>query len=144
MRCFDQIQDEVVDTLYYNRAVEYSGKLGATQPLTLLILYDTVIQHGFGPDPDGLPALVQRTNAVLNDPTVSEQEWNSEFLSQRRRVLDYANSPATRAVWAESVGRVDTLQDLVAQGNTQLEGSIVIDTWGTTFILKAGKAGEQQ
>jgi len=133
---FRAVQDRVVDTLYYNQAVEYGAKAGATQALSLLILYDTIIQHGGGMDPDGLPALINQTNAVLQGSNYSEQEWNTEFLKQRRRVLNYASSPGTRAVWAQSVGRVDTLQSLVDEGNVHLEGSIAISTWGTAFILE--------
>jgi chitosanase len=140
---FKTAQDQVVDTLYYNRAVSYSGRVGATQALSLLILYDAVIQHGFGADPDGLPALIKRTNTVLIGSAFSEQQWNSEFLKQRRRTLSYSSSSSTRSVWAESVGRVDTLQTLVNEGNVHLKGGFVIDTWGTSFVLEAIQNSEQ-
>lgn len=132
---FRSAQDQVVDSLYYQPVVDISARVGVTQALSLLILYDTAIQHGIGQDPDGLPALIMRTKRALASVGVSEKQWATEFLRQRRITLNNASSLSTQAVWAESIGRVDTLQLLVDEGNVELLGGFVIDTWGTAFIV---------
>jgi len=134
---FRQVQDEVVNQLYYNNAVTHTRDIPATHALSLLILYDTIIQHGDGTDPDGLPALIRRTRKILKGADVTEKQWNTEFLKQRRLTLSHASSRSTRKVWAESVGRVDTLQALVDSENNHLHKRIDINTWGTAFSIKA-------
>ena len=56
------------------------------------------------------------------------------FLSPglRAQHLSFAADPSTRAVWAESVGRVDTLRDL-------LDRSIVTLDTGFTAIAFGGE-----
>ena len=135
---FRKVQDEVVDDMYYQRALVYAKKIGADQPLTLLFLYDAIIQHGFGSDPDGLPELIRCTTQKLDGAPkdgIDEAVWSQQFLELRREVLRSARNSATRAVWAESVARVNTLMQLLEAGNNQLDQTIVINPWGTEFIL---------
>jgi chitosanase len=58
---FRRVQDEVVDELYYQPSVTYSNQLGLRTVLARAAIYDTIIQHGAGEDPDGLPAILERT-----------------------------------------------------------------------------------
>jgi hypothetical protein len=66
-------------------------------------------------DPDGLPALIMSTKRALAGAGVSEKQWATEFLKQRRMTLSNANSQSTQAVRAESIGPVDTLRIHVNQ-----------------------------
>src|SRR5262249_19766743 len=60
---FLAVQDEVVDETYYRPAVRRWQDLGLRTPLSLVAIYDTIIQHGEGDDPDGLPAVICRAVA---------------------------------------------------------------------------------
>jgi chitosanase len=131
-------QDGVVEELYYRPAMDRAEQVGATLPLTLAILYDTAIQHGDGPDPDGLAALISETTGMLGgDPAagVGEERWTRTFLDVRRRHLADAADPATRRVWAQSVDRVDALRDLLDGGADALDAPFVLDVQGGTFRI---------
>lgn len=135
---FRQAQDDVVDSLYLNKAKRYAKRLGISTPLGLLILTDSIIQHGFGSDPDGLPALIKRTSRKVGGTparTVSEYTWLSEFLMCRRLTLESASNYASRKVWAESTGRIDTLEQLLESGLWGLDQEVVVNPWGTVFSL---------
>jgi chitosanase len=110
----------VVEATYFGPAVARAGALGLRTPLGLAILYDTIIQHGEGNDPDGLPALIKRTNKRLrSSPATGLDEglWLNTFLRIRRADLRNPSNEATRREWANSVPRVDVLGGLLAQGN---------------------------
>jgi chitosanase len=128
---FRAVQDEVVDEEYYQPAVEHWRALGLKTPLALVELYDANIQHGPGDDPDGLPAMIDRTVAqVGGSPAtgVDETEWVYAFLDVRRATLENASDPATREAWAQSVYRVEIVVEIADTGNFAFSGPIVIDT----------------
>ena len=94
-------------------------------------MYDAIIQHGDGDDPDGLSALLTRTAARVGGTPltgVNEHAWLDAFLHVRREDLAHAFDPATRVAWAESVARVDVFLAIAAAGNYALNGPIVIDS----------------
>src|SRR4030095_14728228 len=96
----------------YRPAMAAADQLGVKTALARAVLYDTIIQHGDGEDPDGLPALIARTEKEVGGSPktgVDEQLWLSTFLKLRRSTLANASDPATREAWAESVSRVDVL-----------------------------------
>ena len=134
---FRAVQDEVVEDLYYRPAVKYWKALGLKTPLGLLILYDTIIQHGDDNDPDGLPALIRRTIERAGGAPgadLPESEWLALFLQTRREDLAHSFDADSRAVWAESVSRCDILSDLLRKENYGLRGSLTIrpyDVWVT-------------
>jgi chitosanase len=128
---FRAAQDQVSDLLYYRPAVVQARKLGIQNPLSLAVLYDTIIQHGNGTDPDGLPALIKRTNQRARGTPrggVEEDFWLATFLVVRRQDLLRAFNPETRAEWRASARRVDALQALLSAGNLTLDGPIVVNT----------------
>ncbi len=128
---FRQIQDEVVDRLYYYVAMDYCRDLGLKTPLAKAVIYDTIIQHGDGDDPDGLPALIAKMEMeVGGNPLtgVDEELWLESFLQVRRNCLEYADNEETREVWSESVGRVDVFMAIAESGNYDLNPPIEIDT----------------
>jgi chitosanase len=135
---FREVQDEVVDDEYYWPSVDHAGALGLSFPLSLLNLYDACIQHGDGDDPDGLPAIIERTTAQAGGSPaegIDEDDWLEAFMDIRRSVLLDPYDPDTAEEWAESVGRVDALIEIFQSGNVMLEPPIVINPWGTEFTL---------
>ncbi|HEX7974359.1 MAG TPA: chitosanase [Anaerolineales bacterium] len=128
---FRSVQDDVVDELYYQPAMKHADELGLQTALARAALYDAIIQHGDGSDPDGLPALLQRAAAAAGGAPaqgVDEKDWLQAFLKMRRDDLAQAFDPATRDEWAQSVGRVDVFSQIAASGNYDLHGPIVINT----------------
>ncbi len=127
---FRGVQDQVVDETYYRPAIKRAIGLGLQDALSKAVLYDTIIQHGEGEDPDGLPELIQRTSAQVGGTPatgVDEHVWVQAFLQVRRMTLANAFDPSTRRAWAESVSRVDVLQDIVMAGNWNLSGPFNVD-----------------
>lgn len=135
---FRDVQDEVVDDEYYWPAVDHADELGLTFPLGLLTLFDTCIQHGDGEDPDGLPAIIDRTTTQMSGTPaegVDESDWLRAFMDIRRAVLLNPSDPDTREAWAESVGRVDALIAILESGNVMMVPPITINPYGTEFTL---------
>lgn len=135
---FRKTQDAIVDQFYYQPSVQYSNDLGLHTALARAAVYDTIIQHGGGNDPDGLPAILERTSqAVGGTPTegVDEKVWLDSFLTQRRETLMNPNDDKTRDVWRESVGRCDVFRALAKRGNYDLKGAIVINSGGYNNVL---------
>jgi chitosanase len=127
---FRSIQDEVLDEWYFQPAMEWADQVGIQTALGKAILYDTIIQHGNGDDPDGLPALIAETERRMGGTPktgINEKKWISTFLDVRRADLEYAHNPETREEWAESVGRVYSLMQLVKSGNFDLDGPFTIE-----------------
>jgi chitosanase len=126
---FRQAQDDLQDELYYRPAARYAATLGLKTALARALVYDTLLMHGDGDDPDGLPALLEQARkAAGGTPAagVDETAWFSAFLRIRRAVLAHAHDPATRKAWAEAVGRADVFRTLAEQGNWDLHGPIVL------------------
>jgi len=126
---FCQAQDELQDKLYYQPSATLADSLGLKTALARAAIYDTLLMHGAGDDPDGLPALLEHTRKdVGGTPAtgVDEAKWLSAFLRLRRAVLAHAQNPESRDVWAKSVGRVDVFRTLADQGNWDLQGPIVL------------------
>ena len=128
---FRSVQDTVVDELYYRPSVAYSDSLCLETALARAVLYDTIIQHGDGDDPDGLPALLKRTeDKVGGTPKtgIDEKTWLNSFLAIRRADLAHSYDESTRETWAESVSRCDVFSFIAESGNYNLDGPIVINT----------------
>lgn len=129
---FRKAQDQVVDELYYKPAMKWANRIGVTTPLTLAFLYDTIIQHGEGTDPDGFPALIKRaTQRAGGDPKSGVDEkrkWTPAFIEERRKTLAHAHNTDTRVEWAKSVDRADFFKELVRKGSWDLKGPIRVKT----------------
>ena len=127
-----------MNQFYYAPSVAYSDELGLKTPLARAVLYDTVVMHGDGDDPDGTAALLARTQeAVGGTPAsgVDEATWLSAFLQTRKADLLNPFDPATQQVWAEAAGRVDVFEALAASGNYDLRGPIVVNTAGYEGVI---------
>jgi chitosanase len=136
---FHEAQDTVADQLYYEPAVQEARKNGLTTALSVAVVYDTAVQHGVDSGPDGLTALIDRTNSAMGGSPladgVEESEWLHEFLEARRATLENPDNSATARVWKASVGRVNALEALLEQGNTTLDTPLTINPWGTPHTL---------
>ncbi len=135
---FRKAQDTISDQFYYQPSVKYSNELGLHTALARAVVYDTIIQHGGGDDPDGLPAILERTSqSVGGTPSegVNEKVWLYSFLTERQATLTNPNDEKTREVWRDSVGRCDVFRTIANRGNYDLQGVIVIDSGGYNTVL---------
>ena len=126
---FRTAQDDVEDRLYFVPAMKRADTLGLATALARAAVYDAIIQHGEGDDPDGLPALLTKTAKSAGGTPASgidEKKWLEVFFTVRRADLAHASDASTRAAWAESVSRVDALRALAKSGNYDLHGPIVV------------------
>jgi chitosanase len=126
---FLRVQDEVTETAYKEPARDWCRKLALQSPLSYLIIYDSIIQHGNGTDGDSLGALIAKTHAR------SEHEFINQFLAARRADLLNPTDPETQDEWRESVGRVDALQQLVNENNWQLSAPLRVHVWGRDWAI---------
>ncbi|MCE3551024.1 chitosanase [Pseudonocardia sp. RS11V-5] len=130
---FRQVQDQVTDALYIAPARKLADANGVRSALGLAILVDTAVEHGTQDGPDGLPSLVQKTDADMGGSPadgVDETEWLRDFLDIRRSTLENPSSSDTSEVWSESVGRVDALGSLLDAGNLDLATPFTVNPWG--------------
>ncbi|MCE0766475.1 chitosanase [Pseudonocardia kujensis] len=130
---FRQVQDQVTDALYVAPARKLADANGVRSALGLAALVDTAVEHGTQDGPDGLPALVAKTNEDMGGPPADghdETAWLRDFLDIRRSTLENPSSADTSEVWSESVGRVDALDTLLDAGNLDLATPFTVNPWG--------------
>jgi chitosanase len=130
---FRTVQDDVTDALYVAPARKIAEDSGVRSALGLGILVDTGVQQGTDTDPDGLPAMVTKTNAAVGGTPaggVDETTWLRGFLAVRRATLEHPSSSDTSDVWKESVGRVDAFAALLDAGNFDLATPFTINPFG--------------
>lgn len=136
---FRVAQDKIVDQNSFLPAMAHADQLHITSALGRAILFDTVFQHGDDPDPDGTPALIDRTNAAAGGPPgpgVTEAVWLRNFLAVRRADLAHTANAVSRARSAQSVNRVDVWRSILDRGNLALDGTININFAGTPFVVQ--------
>lgn len=124
-------QDEVVDKLYYTPSAKRADDAGLNTALSRAVLYDTIIQHGEGDDPDGLPALMNSTEKKMGGTPktgIDEKEWLASFLKVRREDLENPHNKDTQDGWRESVDRCDAFSSILESGNFDLHGPIHVHT----------------
>jgi chitosanase len=127
------VQDALYDEWYWQPTFDLAARMHVTSALGLAILGDSMVQHGEGSDPDGVPALVRRATAAAGGRVgtrITEVQWLRAFLRVRRADLAHAHNPETRAVWAESVTRVDALRQLLDDNQLELDHSITLHAGG--------------
>jgi chitosanase len=78
---FRQAQDQISDRLYYKPAMQTATALHLRSPLAKLILYDAIIQHGMGDDPDSFGRLIRAATRAAQSPPdqAGEDEWLMAF-----------------------------------------------------------------
>jgi chitosanase len=100
---FRHVQDDVSNQLYWDPSVEHSSKLGLVLPLSRGQMYDAIIQHGDGDDPDGLPEMIKETVAEMGGSPktgVNEEAWLRAFFNVRVQHLLNASDPSTEHSWS--------------------------------------------
>ncbi|MED1018596.1 chitosanase [Bacillus atrophaeus] len=137
---FRAAQDTVNDRLYYQPAMKQSDNIGLKTALAKAVMYDTIIQHGGGDDPDSLNSLIKRTNKKAGGSPkngVDEKKWLNKFLDVRYDDLMNPSDPDTRDEWRESVARVDVLRSIAKANNYNLNGPINVysEEYGD-FVIK--------
>jgi chitosanase len=136
---FRALQDAAVDRVTFQPALASARRIGIRTALGVAVLFDTAVQHGTGDDPDGLPALLSRASAAAKgEPAggVPEKAWLLAFLSVRAADLRDPHDADTRAVWAESVDRVDALRRLVDADQHRLDPPLTVSVFGDRYELR--------
>jgi chitosanase len=136
---FRDAQDDIVTSMYLNPALDHAKTLGIKSAIGIGFMYDTIIQHGDGWDPDALPAILARTTAIMHGTPatgISELAWVKAFMSMRREDLMHSFGVDSREVWAESVDRVTVYQKLFADKNFNLDGPISFEVYGGKFEIQ--------
>jgi chitosanase len=116
--------ESVADRLYFNPAMKAAEEFKLTSALGRAIVYDTILQHGDGNDPDSLRGIYKKTMAAIDGvTTINEIDLLYAFLEVRRDVLQHATDKSTALAWSKSVTRVDALQNILAE-NPALESPV--------------------
>lgn len=136
---FRQVQDNVLMVRYLTPAIDVAQANGVRSPLGIAIFLDTLLQHGDGTDPDGLPALVDRTTARQRRPTdaASERRWLAAFLEVREETLVDPVNAGHREFWPLSVGRVAALAELVRLNALPLAPPVLANPYGLAHTIDA-------
>jgi len=109
-----QAQLDIAKQLYGDPALQHAESLHLSLPVGVAVVYDTLIQHGDGDDPDSFEGILRRLR-------IQRRQFNCEdvfllaFLDERREVLLNPANRETAKDWRESVSRVDALKLLVRQ-----------------------------
>jgi chitosanase len=139
---FRQAQDQVSDKLYYTPAMREVNALHLRSPLAKLALYDAMIQHGVGEDPDSFGGILRAATLAAQGPPVQagEEKWLMAFLTARKEILLNSRDPDNRTAWQASVGRVDEQIRLLNEGNLQLSSPLTVNPNGTAFTVNCAPA----
>lgn len=109
----------------------YAQSIRIRSALGKCILYDTILQHKNGDDPDSFGAILAATQSqvghrILTDS--SEAKWLTAFLSTRMSVLISPHNKQTKEEWKDSAERVTAFLRLIREENFALEGPINIES----------------
>jgi chitosanase len=135
---FRAAQNDVADRLYLQPALRLASREGLRTPLAAAIFFETAVQHGTGPDPDGLPALVARTERLAHGrpgSRISEASWLTVFDRVRLRDLLHPHDHARLADWPQSADRARSDQRLVDEDRFELTAPIPVHVFGDSFVL---------
>jgi chitosanase len=133
---FRDLQDQVVDELYFFPAMAMAADLGIKTPLGQMIMWDTMIQHGAGGD-NGTRAIIEETQEHLGPIGQDEPAWLDAFLDARlRHLLDMYRGTAEDAD-VSSASRVEALRSLLQAPNLALEPPLTWEVYGDRFELAA-------
>ncbi|KAH8554087.1 lysozyme-like domain-containing protein [Umbelopsis sp. PMI_123] len=141
---FRQAQMLVADSVDYVPAMSLSNNLGLQYAVSRGQMYDALVQHGNGTDPDSILSLINRTAVYFSQNTgatnvsvsnsgntgpsgsvittalgnqVDEITWLRKFLDVRKNDLENPSDNSTAVAWRQSTTRVDSYSYLVNQGD---------------------------
>ncbi|AUY48540.1 hypothetical protein EH183_05750 [Streptomyces sp. CB01881] len=133
---FRRVQDEQVDSRYFDPAMRQADAAGVTSALARAELFDASIQHGNGSEYDALPALVARTNARVGSASqAGEQAWLDAFFDVRADDLTNPADSDTAEEWRKSVDRVEALRRIARTGNYGLDGPFTVTAFGSGYTV---------
>ena len=135
---FRRAQNEVAERLYLQPAIRLAQRAGLRSALAVAIFFETTVQHGTGPDPDGLPALIARTQLVAGGrpgADLSEASWLTSFNHVRLEDLLHPHNRDRLTDWPASADRARSDQRLVDRGYFDLTGRIPVRVFGDSFTL---------
>ena len=112
-------------------ALEYAQDLNINTALGKCLIYDTIIDHKNGLDPDSIKAIIKRTQRKEGPRILvpdNEGQWLKTFLAVRLAVLTQPFNHLYRNGWMGSSDRIEIFYKLIRQQNWDLVGPINIDT----------------
>ena len=128
------LQDDLVDELYFDPAMEMAADAGIRTPLGQAILWDSMIQHGSG-GPSGTRAMIGETLDVFGDVGDDEAAWLDSFLDVRLRHLLETYADTTQDGDTSSRSRVDALRSFLLDGELTLQSPLNWEVYGDAFTL---------
>jgi chitosanase len=130
------LQDALVDRLYFTPAMTLAAETGIVTPLGQAILWDTMIQHGLGGD-NGTQAIIAETEDRVGFVGEVEAEWLDAFLDVRLEFLYRAYEDTTQNADSASESRIAALRSLLDDGELALELPLTWEVYGSTYELPA-------
>lgn len=123
---FRDMQDEIVNELYFNPARELTQSIGARLPITLLNIYDASIQHGSA----GVLEMIKQVSLLKPKNGGDEIAWLKEFNKIRLDVM--LNTVVDgKKIWEDSIYRQHELVDMIEDENVNLcPFTMTIEDWG--------------
>lgn len=108
-------QDRLFEAKYYQPAFTWFTKNGFTQPLSMLVIYDSTIHSG------GILAFLRkRFNTVIPASGGSEEEWISNYINARHNWLANHSNPILR----NTVYRTNCFKEQLQHNNWDLTQTI--------------------
>jgi chitosanase len=133
---FRELQDQLVDELYFDPAMTMAADLGIETPLGQLIIWDTMIQHGAGGS-HGTRAIIDEIEKDIRAVGQNEPAWLDAFLDARLRHLLRMYAGTTDNADVSSESRVDALRSLLQPETLTLEPPLTWEVYGDRFRLPA-------
>jgi len=128
---FRKLQDDERDRMYYYPALSLAISYDIKYPLTLLNIYDAVIQHGV----DGVKDIIKKINLPSPREGGDEIAWLKAFNTQRYDVMMNTIIDGVK-IWEDSVYRVKVLNNMINKNNYYLEPfTLIIDDWEESFVI---------
>jgi chitosanase len=136
---FRQLQDDVVDELYFDPAMDLAAGVGVASPLGQAVIWDAMIQHGAG-GPDGTQVLLAGTTEQvgrLDEQSTAAEEagWLEVFLDVRLEHLLASYAPTLEDGEASLRSRIEALRSLVRRDELALDLPVDWEVYGDSFTL---------
>jgi chitosanase len=131
-----QVQDDLVDELYFTPAMALADEAGIATPLGQAIMWDTMIQHGAGGE-NGTRVIIEETRDNAGALDGDEVAWLDAFLDARLHHLGHAYENTTQDADASSRSRIDALRSLLADGNLALQAPLTWKVYGSTYTVRS-------
>ncbi|KAJ1868985.1 hypothetical protein LPJ55_005664 [Coemansia sp. RSA 990] len=148
---FQQVQDTIRDNLYYSPSQKLADQLELKFDVSRGEMYDTGLQHGTDTDPDGLPSLINDTNAkftsdqtgssgstlTINGHKVDEIVWLKKFIEVRVDDLKHPKEKDNQGgnTWAGDTYRTDSYMYMIDAGTYMFGKSVkALDNDGKPII----------